>query len=142
MQVLSSLAEGVGRIVAQVAMDIEGCSVVAPLPFPASVYAESSSFSSPMGADDVLTVGSGGKVPSFVVPLPKDQPTDDGEWRKLSASDLGRKKCFANAGGYIVRHCLLLFALWEGKRSRTKLRRSKNRGWPSGRKRSLSSSES
>ena len=128
VQVLSSLAEGSDRIGAQVALEIEGCSVVAPLPFPASVYAESSSFSSPMGADDVLTVGSHGKVPSFVVPLPKDQPKDEDGWRILKDSEEGRNKCFANAGGYIVQHCLVLIALWEGEEEQDEIPETKKTG--------------
>ena len=79
VQVLSSLAEGSDRIVAEEAIGLgcdRCCSVVAPLPF-VQVYAESSSFSSSMNADDVLTVRPGRRVPSFEVPLPKYQPTDD-----------------------------------------------------------------
>ncbi len=119
VQVLTSLAEGSDRIVAEEAIDLgcdRCCSVVAPLPFSPQVYAESSSFSSPMNADDVLTVRPNHRVSSFEVPLPKNQPTNDAGWSKLRDNDDDRKMCFANAGGYIVRHCLVLIALWEGEK--------------------------
>ncbi len=115
IEVLSSLAEGADQIVADVALEM-GCSVRVPLPFPSEVYAHSSSFRSPESRAHFLSLLDDARVASFVVPLPEDlEPRDQAGWEAIRDDHTGRGRCYANAGGYIVRHCAVLIALWDGE---------------------------
>lgn len=121
---LSALAEGADQLAAAVALE-NGAEVRAPLPFPESVYAASTSFSrandgdyTPFGqrsAEQMLRWVRGGKVDAFVVPMPDlADPKKTAEWQAKAADQTERRRCYANAGGYIVRHCHVLLALWDG----------------------------
>jgi hypothetical protein len=116
--VLSSLAEGADQIVAKEAIDA-GCSVGAPLPLPCEVYGKSTSFTDDAPRDQFLAWVREGKVSGFVVPLPNgpdpDDPVKRPDWEKLRDDEEKRRMCYANTGGYIVRHSLALIALWDGK---------------------------
>ena len=121
---LSALAEGADQLAAAVALENE-VEVRAPLPFPESVYAATTSFTranggdyTPFGqraAEQMQHWVRDGKVDAFVVPMPDlADPQKTAEWQAKAADQTERRRCYANAGGYIVRHCHVLLALWDG----------------------------
>jgi hypothetical protein len=116
LTLLSSLARGADQLTAEVARE-HRVRIVAPLPFPAEIYANSSTFN---GHDEARKrfekfVGSG-EVETFVVPLPNGPEDDDlRAWEEIAKEGLQSRVCYANAGGYIVRHCHALIALWDGQ---------------------------
>jgi hypothetical protein len=114
IEVLSSLAEGADQLSAEAALEM-GFAVRAPLPFPPKIYAQSTSFRTNGPRDKFLRWIDEGRVSWFVVPLP-NMPASDNlqEWERLRDDDDGRRMCYANAGAYIVQHCLSLIALWDG----------------------------
>lgn len=115
-RILSSLAPGADQLVAEVA-EQHGIEVLVPLPFPAEIYATSSTFEGfPMALTKFQDWIFKRKVKSFVVPLP-DGPgsTDLLGWKVFIGDDEKRHTCYANAGGYVVRHCHALIGLWDGK---------------------------
>jgi hypothetical protein len=116
LRLLSSLAPGADQLVAEVAEEHE-VTVVAPLPFHAEVYGTNSPKSTFEGYPEALAKFEVWmkKVRSFVVPLP-DGPdsTDIAGWRKIKDDTEKRHICYANAGGYIARHCHALIVLWDG----------------------------
>ena len=115
IEVLSSLAEGSDQMVAKVALEM-GWSVRVPLPFPPDVYAESDSIRSEEARDSFRAFLKNPRVSAFVAPLPDHlEPEDDADWKSLRDETIGRHTCYANAGGYIVRHCAVLIALWDGE---------------------------
>jgi hypothetical protein len=120
--VLSALAEGADQLAAKVALALAEedqyrgrISVLAPLPFASVVYAESSSFSlDKEAAKRMLDWTESRVVESFVVPIPSGPASDDiFRWAALRDETEKRRTCYANAGGYIVRHCHALIALWD-----------------------------
>ena len=120
--VMSSLARGTDQLAAGVALDRkEPVRVVAPLPFPAEVYAQSSSFQGDDEARDrflswVSDPALRGKVGAYVVNRPDEPDRDDlAGWMALMRDDHQRHVCYANAGGYIIRHCHALVAFWDGQ---------------------------
>ena len=114
VEVLSSLAEGADQIVADVALE-KGCLVRAPLPFPPDVYVQSTSFQSEEAREHFRSLLYDPRVSWFVVPLPAGERDHQQGWAGLLNGPQNRNTCYANAGGYIVRHCLVLIALWDGE---------------------------
>src|SRR5262249_14849624 len=59
------------------------------------------------------------RVESFVVPLPEGEVDPEIEWHHVATKDGGdpckdlRHTCYANVGGFIVRRCHALVALWN-----------------------------
>ncbi len=129
--VLSSLAEGGDQVAVEAALEWANAAehghsveieIRVPLPFPQDVFAQSTSFSNtPEGkiaAEQMQQWIAEKKVHSFVVPLPTGIMPGDPSTCPVLGSDPNTKKnrhtCYANAGGYIVRHCHVLIALWDG----------------------------
>ncbi len=120
--VMSTLARGADQVAAGVALEAgDDVRVVAPLPFPAEVYARSTSF----GDDDAARgrmLGwvsdpslAGKKLRSYVVDAPDSPDPDDlAAWTELIQDEHRRHVAYANAGGYILRHCHALVAFWDG----------------------------
>ena len=116
---LSSLAQGADQLCATVALE-KGLQVIAPLPFPAEVYRQSSSFDSDEARHQLDALLEDPRVTAFVAPLPEDEmPSDDTGWARLLEAAGMRHRCYANAGGYVVLHCHALIALWDGEESDT-----------------------
>ncbi|SRR5712692_4600398 len=114
---LSSLAQGADQLCAAVALE-KGLQVIAPLPFPAALYRQSSSFDNDEARHQFDALLQDPRVAAFVTPLPeKEMPSDDTGWASLLEADDTRHRCYANAGGYVVLHCHALIALWDGKES-------------------------
>ena len=114
---LSSLAQGADQLCATVALE-KGLQVIAPLPFPAALYLQSSSFDSDEARLQCEALLKDPRVTAFVTPLPaQEMPSDDTGWARLLEADGTRHRCYANAGGYVVLHCHALIALWDGEES-------------------------
>ncbi len=122
---LSALAEGADQLAAEVAMAC-GVAVRAPLPFPVEVYRESSTFSrnekgkltetGRIAVERLERWTQEGAVDCFVVPLPRfGDPARLDRWREKCEDREDCLACYANAGGYIARHCHVLIALWDGE---------------------------
>jgi hypothetical protein len=114
---LSPLAEGADQLAVEVALE-KRCLVRAPLPFSPAVYRETSSFRSEetrLNFDHLLSHPA---VDSFVVPWPDGtgpDPTDAQAFTGDGAAAMAnRRRGYANAGGYVARHCDVLLALWDG----------------------------
>lgn len=99
---LSALAEGADRLAARVALDL-GLSLAVPLPLELEEYERD--FATPESlAEFRALLGRAEQV--FVVPpaiAPENVPPRDA--------------AYANCGAYIVRRCVELIALWDGKES-------------------------
>lgn len=112
---LSALAQGADQLCAEVALQ-KGLQVIAPLPFPAAVYRQSSSFDNDAARRQFDALLDDPRVTAFVVPLPEaETPPDEAGWIALLETSAGRHRCYANAGGYVVLHCHALLALWDGE---------------------------
>ena len=112
--VFSSLAEGADQLCAEVAIKLN-LRVIAPLPFPPSVYRGSTSFNTDESREKLTALLEHNLVEFFVVPLPPDMmPTVEAGWEKLRDDDMQRKACYANCGAYVALHCHALLALWDG----------------------------
>jgi len=116
---LSALAEGADQLAAEAALD-RGVFVRAPLPFPPDIYRRSTSFDtddSRRRLDDLL---ENPRVEWFVVPLPEGAAGPATDWLRVATDRTDgdhrnlRQTCYANSGGYIVRRCHALIALWDG----------------------------
>jgi len=96
--VLSSVAEGADTLCAKLALD-EGFRLTVPMPMPAMEYRKDFSESASAEYDKLLSLAD----EVFVVP-PDESPPENpsrGFWYK-------------NAGLYIVKHCDVLLAVWDG----------------------------
>lgn len=114
---LTPLALGADRLAARAALD-QGCGIFVPMPFPQRVYEED-------------FTGNVGKFPDAE---PIAAEADLGEFRDLLALALGKLeldgthgagpeddhsagRAYEAAGRFVVRHCDLLIAVWDGKPS-------------------------
>src|SRR5712691_5323480 len=80
---LSSLAQGADQLCAAVALE-KGLQVIAPLPFPAAVYRQSSSFDNDEARHQFDALLQDHRVTAFVAPLPDgEMPTDDAGWASM-----------------------------------------------------------
>ena len=95
---LSSLAEGADTLCAKLALDF-GLQLVVPLPMDVGEYRKDFSESSVMDFNDLLSRAS----EVFTVDLPEPMPNDP-----------TRGFYYRQAGIYMVRHCDMLMAVWNG----------------------------
>lgn len=110
--VLSPLAEGADRLVAQVGLEC-GAQLVAPLPFPADEYEKDCQH--PNDAEqtrkckaefaDLLARASN----HFVIPLVAGNTPEN-----IQAYGPNRDHQYTAVGAYVARHSQLLIALWDG----------------------------
>jgi hypothetical protein len=98
----SALAEGADRLVAREALDL-GFSLAVPLPFELQEYEKD--FATPESRAEFRELLARSEC-SFVVPPPAAEADVD-----------ERDAAYANCGAYIVRRCVELIALWDGKES-------------------------
>jgi hypothetical protein len=116
---LSSLAEGADQLAAQVALEND-VFVRAPLPFPKEIFRASTSFSTGEARTTLDQQLADPCVEALVAPLPEGTAPSGVDWQAVAADQANaanrdlRRVCYANAGGYIVRHCHALIALWDG----------------------------
>jgi hypothetical protein len=116
LRVLSALAPGADQLVAEVAEENK-VEIHVPLPFPVEIYAASSTFDNfPAEREKFLDWVAKKKVASYVVPLPEGpKSTGSAGWEEFVNDAQKRHLCYANVGGYVVRHCHALIGLWNGK---------------------------
>jgi len=94
LAILSPLAEGADRIVADRALAIDGTKMIAILPMPIEIYQDDfQSSSSRVEFHDLL------QLAEEVIELPRTAQ---------------RKDSYRNAGEYLVTHCDVLIAIWDG----------------------------
>ena len=109
---LSPLAEGADRLVAREALT-QGATLVVPLPLPRAEYEKD--FVHP--ADAALTARSLAEfdgllqsaVRHFELPLARGNTAQG-----IAGYGAERDRQYAQVGAYIVRHCHVLIALWDG----------------------------
>jgi hypothetical protein len=106
LRVMSALAEGADRLVAQVALDM-GIEVQAVLPMPASSYRDD--FEKPASKVEFDHLCSQMEV--------LELPVRTTQHRALQGPGVDRDIAYANAGMFISAHCHILVALWDGVQS-------------------------
>jgi hypothetical protein len=108
LTVVSALAEGADRLVARVALDRLGASLVVPLPLPIEEYLQDfPEASSRAEFTDLLERSTQWyALPRLSELVPAALIPPDQDVRDLQ---------YALAGAYIAAHCHLLLALWDGK---------------------------
>ena len=105
--VLSALAEGGDQLVAEEALAV-GARLIAPLPLPRDLYVED--FADPVTRANFETLCARAEVMQL--------PLHAGQTRHaVEPPGMARDRQYAQAGVYIVDHCHILLAIWDGKES-------------------------
>ena len=102
---LSPLAEGADRLVARVALDL-GVRLVVPLPLPRALYEDD--FGTDASRSEFAALLARAQT-CFELPLVAGDHEAD-----VRAHGAARERQYAHVGAYIVRHCQILLALWDG----------------------------
>ena len=102
--VVSALAEGGDRLVAEVALDA-GARLVVPLPLPVEIYRED--FANAQSQHDFARLlADADSVPLTLVESDLDVLRNAGP---------ARDRQYLHAGLFVANHCHVLFALWDGR---------------------------
>jgi hypothetical protein len=101
---LSALAEGADRLVAQVALE-KGVRLIVPLPLPKALYEED--FQTQTSRDEFNQLLQQAEY-WFELPL------QDAREEEVRRPDHARDEQYAQVGAYIVLHSQILIALWDG----------------------------
>jgi hypothetical protein len=96
--VLSPLAEGADRIIAERALAINGTKMIAVLPSPVESYQED--FRSPTSMKEFQGLL---ELADEIIELPRN---------------INREESYWNVGKYLVAHCDVLIAIWDGQPAR------------------------
>jgi hypothetical protein len=104
---LSPLAEGADRLVARIALSA-GARLIVPLPMPQQLYEED--FTEPGSLDEFRTLLAQADL-VFEVPLSNEGLTGEAA---ISEQGSTRSRHYQEVGIYIVAHCQILIALWDG----------------------------
>ncbi|MGO4550009.1 hypothetical protein AB4059_02745 [Lysobacter sp. 2RAF19] len=102
--VVSALAEGGDRLVAEIALDA-GARLVVPLPLPIDLYRDD--FTNAQSHHDFARL----LVDAETVPLKLVEPDLD----VLRNTGPARDRQYLHAGLFVANHCHVLFALWDGR---------------------------
>lgn len=105
LQLITPLAEGSDRLVADVALEL-GCNLIVPMPMPQAEYEKD--FSSPEAVEEFR--GSLKKARVIHLRLLKSDPGE-------SLTHEERAQQYAQMGIFISNHSQVLLALWDGKPS-------------------------
>ena len=105
--ILSALAEGADRLVAQIAMEELPARLIAVLPLPEQQYER-----------DFVTEESKAEFRSLLNRALSVKAAFDGSDPSWTSGGEGREHQYARAGAVIVDHAQILFALWDGQKSR------------------------
>jgi hypothetical protein len=103
---VSPLAEGADRLVAREALRVKGSRLFVPLPVPQLHFEDD--FPKTVGSFRALLKKAGTVIDA---PLPKRGHA----WMTYSKA---RDHQYAWTGAYVVRHCHVLIAIWDGKPAR------------------------
>lgn len=106
LEVLSSLAEGGDQLVARMALEL-GIPLIAVLPMPREQYEMDFPAGAAVGEFRRLLAAS-----ERVIELPRDGSP---ELARDGSGTPARDRLYAEAGVFIVNHCQILLALWDGK---------------------------
>lgn len=106
--VLSALAEGADRLVAEEALAL-GLDLVVPLPMPRALYVEDFASAASRDAFEALCARA---VEILELPLARGNRPGD-----IEAHGPARDRQYAALGVYLCAHCHVLLALWDGKPS-------------------------
>ena len=98
IDILSPLAEGADRIIAKRALAIDGTKLIAVLPLPVEMYQED--FRSPQSIKDFQGLL---ELAVEIIELPRI---------------INREESYRNVGKYLVAHCDVLIAIWDGQPAR------------------------
>ena len=107
LRVISGLAEGADRLVAQVAL-ANNVELLACLPMQRSFYERDFETGESRREFDDLLKQTVDKI---------ELPLAEGNTEKNIATEEARKKQYSALGQYLVDHCHILIALWDGKDS-------------------------
>jgi len=108
LMLLSPLAEGADRLVAEVALESAvGAKLMAPLPMAREIYQRDFKTAESRNEFSRLLDGAAGAL---------EMPTPPGVGAQQLENELSaRQDQYAAVGEFIVRHCQVLIALWDGK---------------------------
>ena len=98
LRIISPLAEGADRMVAQQALDKLNASLVVPLPLPVSEYLQD--FNTPESKAEFLRL------------------LERAEEVLLLPNAGSREQCYLAAGMYVIKQCDILIVVWDGQPSR------------------------
>jgi hypothetical protein len=105
LRVMSSLAEGADRLVAEEALAL-GVELVTPLPMPRELYLDDFDAASQERFDKLCAQAS----EVFELPLARGCTAD-----QISVPGPERNRQYAQLGVFLCAHCHILLALWDGK---------------------------
>lgn len=104
---LSPLAEGADRLVAEVALEAGiGAKLIAPLPMVREVYEHDFQTADSLAEFDRLLGAAAYQL---------ELPTPVGTGEAQLQNRIARQDQYAAVGEFVVRHCQVLIALWDGK---------------------------
>jgi hypothetical protein len=109
--ILSCLAEGADRLVARVLLQHAGAKLEAVLPLTLDDYLKD--FRTPASRNEFYQLLAECSAPVFLRAAPIRDDSDDPK----KQAEL-RNAAYEAAGRYVVDHCDVLFALWDGRPSR------------------------
>src|SRR5580704_7749396 len=112
--VLSSLAEGADRLIARVAMD-QGAKLIAPLPIAADEYCRDFDPERRLKPDALAEFGRF-KERAAAAPVMR---LTEGNTKDNIREESRRALQYREVGLFIVRHCHVLIALWNGDEGNT-----------------------
>jgi hypothetical protein len=105
IQLLSMLAEGADRLVAQIALE-SGAKLVVPLPMARAEFEQD--FKTPESKAEFTRLLAQATV-HFELPLAEGITL-----QKIHDDEASRNQQYARAGAYVASHCQILIALWDG----------------------------
>ncbi|MCH8303356.1 MAG: hypothetical protein IH912_11440 [Proteobacteria bacterium] len=108
ISVMSSLAEGADRLVADEAVAL-GFDLVVPLPMPRDIYLDD--FETQDSRDQFLSLCDKA-LEVFELPLARGDSLEE-----IRAPGAKRNRQYAQLGVFLCAHCHILLALWDGKHS-------------------------
>jgi hypothetical protein len=108
LQVMSPLAEGADRLVAEVALEL-GIDLIVPLPMPMSLYVEDFPTAESRAQFESLCVRA---REVYELPVAKGNTTAG-----ISRPGPERSRQYAQLGVFLCAHCHILLAVWDGKLS-------------------------
>ena len=112
-RVLSPLAEGADRVVARAVLDLPGARLDAVLPLTVEDYLED--FATAESRQDFHTLLALSRRPAMLrTRRIRDERHDPGDQAEL------RKDAYRKVGEYVVDHCDVLVAVWDGEPARGK----------------------
>lgn len=106
LRVMSPLAEGADRLVAELVLEL-GIELVVPLPMKKEIYLEDFTTTESRAQFETICAAA-----SEVYELPLARGVAPGE---ISDDGVNRSRQYAQMGVFLCAHCHILLALWDGK---------------------------